>query len=629
MTVLDAMDRAWTRQLASLPLRQRIRLLPIGAAVALTSIFVVSSGLGVLDPRSLSRIERDYYPALQEARDLRETLTALQVALHTAVATQDSGRFSETDSLRNAFHSYAQRTLQRDVEHAGVESLLRAFDAYYLTALHASRLMISGSGGDGTSAVIDRMTSQYNAVRTAVQQNIIADQHDIDKAFHTARLLQGSATFGVAIIALLAIIALGTLGVATTRSVAVPIEEAAAIARRIADGDLSASIPSGVDDEIGRLLSAMSSMVSYLGEMAGVAESVAQGSLTHTFTPRSERDRFGVALSAMIEYLSQMSAVAARLAEGDLTVQIQPRTAHDVFGSTFATTVERLHGLIGEMRDASTTIASSSANMQRSAEQLADTAGAGADGIRVATAQLVSMGETMRRTADRSRQMERQALESAARSAEGATIVRGAIESTREIFSHTSIIENIASQTNLLSLNAAIEAARAGEHGRGFHVVAEEVRKLANEASVTAGEIGRLSAASQQKSERSQELLDALGRGISGTAALVHELAVASGEQADGLTQVEAAMGRVDETTRVNAAMAKEFAATAVHLAGQAERLDTLVRRFRVDASPSLVRHDSPVVVTPTQRGAASVPERAAPTLVASSVAVRRLAGRR
>ena len=71
--------------------------------MALAAIFLVSVTLGVLDPRSLTKIQRDYYPALRAGQDMRETLSDLQNALQNAVATQDAGRLAEMDSLSTAF----------------------------------------------------------------------------------------------------------------------------------------------------------------------------------------------------------------------------------------------------------------------------------------------------------------------------------------------------------------------------------------------------------------------------------------------------------------------------------------------------------------------------------------------
>jgi methyl-accepting chemotaxis protein len=178
--------------------------------------------------------------------------------------------------------------------------------------------------------------------------------------------------------------------------------------------------------------------------------------------------------------------------------------------------------------------------------------------------------------------VERQALEGAESTREGARVVQEAIDATREILSRTSMIEAIARQTNLLSLNAAIEAARAGEHGRGFHVVAEEVRKLAAQCATAAQEISRLSVDSEQKIEQSREILRALAPSIAGTAKLVQELAGASASQARGLSEVEEAMTVANDSTRRNAASAEEFAATAEELAAQAERLEALVGRFQL-----------------------------------------------
>jgi len=287
--------------------------------------------------------------------------------------------------------------------------------------------------------------------------------------------------------------------------------------------------------------------------------------------------------------IMEMTQAARRLESGELALKFrdQDTRRHDEIGSlavSLQATVLKFTEVVSEVQNVSDQVARNSNQMAMAAAQMSS----GIDGVsnssqqlsqgateQAASAEEVSasveeMSANIRQNADNAIQTEKMALKAARDAKDGAVAVAETVNAMRQIAEKISIIEEIARQTNMLSLNASIEAARAGEHGKGFAVVASEVGKLAERSKIAAGEISSLSKYSVDIAEKAGAMLESMVPDIQKTAELVQEISVASREQDTGAQQINKAIAQLDSVIQHNASLSEEFSATSEQIAGQA-----------------------------------------------------------
>jgi methyl-accepting chemotaxis protein len=290
--------------------------------------------------------------------------------------------------------------------------------------------------------------------------------------------------------------------------------------------------------------------------------------------------------------------VLGALAGGDLTHRIHGTLPepHRLLQQDVNTALDRLHDTVSGVVQNTQGLLSDAGELVQVSDELSRRTARQSAGLHKTAAKLDEITLCARRTAETAADA-RTGMASVKTEAEASSLglreavtAMGMIErSSSEIARIVGLIDQIATQTNILALNAGVEAARAGAAGTGFAVIAAEVRSLARRSAAAAQEIKGLVAESGRAVETGVALVGNTSEGLERIVAeiahvnrLIEQISATGQEQATSLGEVNATVAAMDQATQETAAMVEQTAAASHSLADDAEGLLRLVRQFRI-----------------------------------------------
>lgn len=275
--------------------------------------------------------------------------------------------------------------------------------------------------------------------------------------------------------------------------------------------------------------------------------------------------------------------VLSRVAQGDFTQHIEvARKDSSSLVFHMKDMVDTLSSVVAGVSEGAGVLAVASREISSTAQALSRGASEQAAGIEMTSASLEEMSTSISQNAANARVTDMLAGQTADNAGEGGRSVLSTVTAMKRIAKMVEVIDDIAYQTNLLSLNAAIEAASSGGQSRGFAVVSAEIRKLAERSQDAAQEIGDVAGKSVELAEQSSRLLENLVPEIRRASELVQQISHSCTEQSAGVSQINSAVVQLSATVQQNAAGSEQLAATAEEMSAQAEKLSKSIAFFKL-----------------------------------------------